>query len=89
MNTRRRNAGLGYLGVSAVCVACCAAPVATALGGVGLLSIIAGLWLPAMMGVAVVALVAAGFVNRRSRGADRDTTVADLGMPGNAKGGSR
>ncbi|WP_264927278.1 hypothetical protein [Streptomyces sp. A012304] len=74
-------AGLGAL---AACAVCCAGPLLALLGGVGLASAVAAVWVPALAAVAVAAVLALVLLRRRRRSAScrsGDPGPVDLGMP--------
>ncbi|WP_262418172.1 hypothetical protein [Streptomyces sp. SP2-10] len=74
--------GAGAAAVAA-CAMCCAGPLLAVLGGIGVTSAIASLWLPVLAVPAVVAGIVALVLRRRRETAACRTasTRADLGMP--------
>ncbi|MFG2336215.1 hypothetical protein [Streptomyces yangpuensis] len=75
--------GVGGLAVLA-CVACCIGPIVAFLGGLGVLSAVGALWVPALAAVTAGALAATAWVlHRRRRAAACGTAPGpvDLGLP--------
>lgn len=75
--------GLGAAALAA-CTACCAGPVLATLGGIGLASALAAIWIPALAVVSVLAVIGAFWLRRRRvRHARRHAgTVVMVGLPG-------
>ncbi|MFJ3172086.1 hypothetical protein ACIPJK_15050 [Streptomyces roseus] len=74
--------GAGAAAVAA-CAACCAGPLVAVLGGIGITSSIAALWMPALVVLAVAAGLGVLVVLHRRRTSACRTAPAptDLGMP--------
>ncbi|PVY24593.1 hypothetical protein C7458_1222 [Williamsia muralis] len=85
-NTKRWRGPVGALtAMIGACAACCAGPLLAFLGGLGLVSTIGAVWIPALIVVAVVSVGAWG-VLRRSAARSSCTTprsgeVVDLDDP--------
>jgi hypothetical protein len=68
--------------MAAACAACCIGPILSVLGGVGLASAVAVIWIPALALFTLAAAVGAAATLRRRRTAVcRGTGPVDLGMP--------
>ncbi|QQM47634.1 hypothetical protein JEQ17_48395 (plasmid) [Streptomyces liliifuscus] len=66
------------------CAACCIGPILAFLGGLGVLSAVGALWVPALAAVTVLALGATAWVLHRRRKAAACMTApgpVDLGLP--------
>ncbi|WSA74564.1 hypothetical protein OG930_02395 [Streptomyces sp. NBC_01799] len=82
--------GAGLLAVAA-CAVCCAGPLLAVLGGIGAVSFIGAIWIPALAVVAIATASAAVWVHRRRRRASAcqaQPRRVDVGMPTRIPSGS-
>lgn len=74
---------VGWTAAVVACGACCAGPLLGASGGIAALLAVAAIWVPALAGLAVVAVLGGYLVHRRRRAATRRAAErpVDLGVP--------
>jgi hypothetical protein len=84
MNPDRRRSWIGVLIATAACAVCCAGPLITLIGGIGIVSAVGAWFVPALIGLAALAIGGAAvplWFRRRRRACPTPAAVADLGMP--------
>jgi len=67
--------------VVAACALCCAGPLLTILGSIGIASAVGAIWLPALAVLTVVAAIGAAWLRRRPRASICQAGPVDVGPP--------